>query len=359
MWVARLVHSSRAPLGVDFSSLAHDREHAMAQEKKKSYSLYTPLGQKLITLLRKYEPTIAAKSTDKELMADVIRMAANKNDGQSPYILCEEFKFRRQGSQVIFPESPVILDNLLRARYSVETVDGFNLPFESFMLAVPRGYAHNGFLVPGLLVTVIKLHSIEPDLLHPLLDEYDVPRATFKLTDHTVSDMLSIVYTDPGSSEKCRAFLSLRDIPAVLQTRSPSDYRDFMFSKGFLRDKSAMSDHNSAIEFNAFKLVLALGVYHAATRGDKLHAGFPAGDTPRLDGWKPGRELSPVTLTSSIPPSADGTIVKDAFYRTWFFRQLRADRYYKGEFSHYAPGTRYSFVSETVVGMDVTAYTQT
>lgn len=330
----------------------------MAQEKKKSYSLYAPLGQKLITLIRKYDPAVAAKANDKQMMGHVIRMSAKNNDGQSPYILCEEFKFRRQGSQVIFPESSVILDNLIRAKYSVETLDGFNLPFESFMLAIPKGYTHNGYPVPGLLVTVIQFHSIQNELLNPLLDEYDVPRSTFRLTDNSVSDMLSIVYTDPGSSEKCRVYVSLKDIPAVLQTRSPSEYRDFMVSMGFLADKSQLSDHSSAIEFNAFKLILALGVYHTATRGDKLRSGFPAGDAPRLDGWKPGRDLSPLTLSSCIPPSADGTIVKDAYYRTWFFRQLRAERYYKGEYSHYAPGTRYSFVSETVVGMDVTAHTQ-
>lgn len=331
----------------------------MTQEKKKSYSIYAPMGLKIPGLIRKMQPAHATKGwTDKKILGDYIVKCKDSPGDQSLYILSEESRFQRLGSQVVFPESTVILDNLLRARYSMETTEGFTLPFESFILAIPKGYAHDGCKIPTLLVNVIKKHTTTSEFIHPLLDEHDVPRFLFTVHDVADGDVLSLIYTETDSPEKHRVYLAFKYIPLALQAKNPGEYRDAMFEKGFLRSRDQLDDRDSAIQFYAFRLISALGVYHAATQGEKLRAGFPTGEAPKFDGWKSENKLSPVTLTTSMPPLASSAMTKDSYYRCWFFRQLRADRYYKGEYALYSPGSRYSFVQETVVGMDASPSTQ-
>lgn len=109
-------------------------------------------------------------------------------------------------------------------------------------------------------------------------------------------------------------------------------------------------------QFFCLRLIAALGVYHLATEGKRLRLGFPTITQPKLVGRRPGQVLSPITLTNALPSFASG-VAPAGHFRTWHFRQLRDVMYYRGEYEHLPMGSRYTFVTEALVG-DLTANTQ-
>ena len=123
-----------------------------------------------------------------------------------------------------------------------------------------------------------------------------------------------------------------------------------------------MSLYDAKMQFYSLRLIGALGVYHLATDGQKLRPGYPGSSTPKLQGKLPGQTLKPYEIASAIPArhvsSGDEREIHGAYYRTWYFRQLRAPRYYQGEYENRKVGTRYTFVSDTVVGQRSTPYTE-
>lgn len=328
----------------------------MEIQRTQSFDVYSLLGKKLVSVIRKKLPKTVRKSLkDRDILHDFVVDWNDKSGDQTIYILTEEFFFVKMGSQVIFPESPTILDNLLKARYSLESSEGFDLPFESFILATPKGYRFEGIEIPSMLITWKS--DQESNLIHPFLDSLNVPRHKFIFKREAKERVLSINYPEAGSPEKNRTFLAKEHLPDILASRNPEEYRQLMARKGFIPGVSAMTDEDSAIQFYAFKLVAALGVYNTATHGEKLRSGYPTGSSPLLHGWQPEQKMMPLTLSNSVPPVEERE-GRASHYRSWYFRQLRADRYYKGEYANYAPGSRYSFVQETMVGIEVSPHTQ-
>ena len=118
----------------------------------------------------------------------------------------------------------------------------------------------------------------------------------------------------------------------------------------------SLSDTEAVIQYQALKLVGAIGVYNLATDGDKLAPGFPEGSTPKIEGKGADQRLTSYHLQNAIPVVVADREVADSYYRGWFFRQLRAARYYKGEYSRRAVGSRYTLVGPAVVGQRSTPH---
>lgn len=149
--------------------------HCMTQAKKASYELYPMLTQKIISSERELVLGREARSLNDR---QVLQRFAKRNPGLSNdhafYIMAEELHLKDNGSQVIFPESALVLDNLLKARFSMESPDGFDLPFNSFLLAMPRGYTFAGCQIPGLLITWIPGKDFSSGVLAPFLRLLDI-----------------------------------------------------------------------------------------------------------------------------------------------------------------------------------------
>lgn len=330
----------------------------MAQQKKASFSVYSTLTNKMVTLIRKQSKE-AKKKTDREVLTAFLIRYPSFGGDQSVAILSEEHHFSKNGSQVIFPESPQILDNLLKARFKIDSIAGFDLPFPSFVLAIPKGYELDGIRLPSMLVTWMAKDRTIPEITDPFFSYYRLPSSSFGAIDYASDAVLSIAFTDEEDGEKCRTYVSASHIQDILSAKDPEDYRDEMVRKGFIGSISQISDKNAVLQYYGFKLVAALGIYHVATKGERLKEGFPGATAPRLDGLLGQSKITPATLANSTPPLKEGDSARAAHYRTWYFRQLRAARYYQGEYADQAPGTRYSFVQETVVGLKVSPSTQT
>lgn len=336
----------------------------MSQTKKSSYALYPLLTEKIVSGVRQNLPGKERKSlTDAQVLSDFIRRQPDIQNDHAFYIMAEELFLKAHGSQVIFPESPLVLDNLLKARYVLESSVGFDLPFEAFILAPPRGYAYHGIQIPSLMVNWIVGDGFKDEVLRPFLRYLKVPDEKVSFSELPRDGILSLVYRDK-SGECSRTVIYGQDIPVLLNAKTPEQYRMAMISQGLIQSEEDLSEADRDIQFYSLKLVAALGVYHVATRGKKLRTGFPTPQAPRLEGRRPDQQVAPVTLINSTPPQAneaeiDGVeIGRAAHYRSWHFRQLRAERFYQGEYAEYAPGTRYVFVESAMVGVEAAPNTQ-
>ncbi|MDT8925529.1 hypothetical protein RBE51_22360 [Pseudomonas taiwanensis] len=335
----------------------------MTQTKKSSYALYPLLTDKIVSGVRQHLPGKERKTlTDGQVLSDFIRRHPDIQNDHAFYIMAEELFLKSHKSQVIFPESALVLDNLLKARYSLSSSEGLDMPFPSFILSPPRGYAFNGTQIPSLLVSWVTGDGFKAEVLRPFLDYLNVPANRVSFSELPQDGILSLVYRD-RAGECSRTVIYGHNIPVLLDAKNPQEYRRAMVNQGLIMTEEDLSEEDRDVQFYSLKLIAALGVYHVATRGKKLKPGFPTPQAPRMEGRRADQQVAPVTLTNSTPPlentdSDRHNVGRTAHYRAWHFRQLRDERYYRGEYANHAPGTRYTFVESALVGADAAPNTQ-
>lgn len=331
----------------------------MTQAKKASYELYPMLTQKIVASERDYAGREAKGMNERQVLQRFAKRNPGLSNDHAFYIMAEELHLKDNGSQVIFPESPVVLDNLLKARFTMESHEGFDLPFNSFLLAMPMGYKYAGFQMPGLLVTWIPGKDFASGVLSPFLRLLAIEEGRTSFSDLPDMGLLSIVFLDRDSKgARSRSIVYGEDLPALLKAKNPEGFRDSMVRLGILRDPDSMDHKEASLQFYAMRLVASLGVYHLATGGKRLKPGYPMASAPKMDGKRPEQPVAPLTLSSCIPLDDLGSSERQSHFRTWHFRQLRDERFYRGEYQGHAHGSRYVFVSEAVVGLDATPSTQ-
>lgn len=92
------------------------------------------------------------KMTDDQVVSHVMCSSPQQVFALDGLIISEELLWERRGRTVIFPQSAEFLDRLLAAKFDLNKIDGFQLPFDSFMLAMPLGYEKEGVKLRGILV---------------------------------------------------------------------------------------------------------------------------------------------------------------------------------------------------------------
>ncbi len=323
-----------------------------------SYVIYKNLGDYLSKLVKQRVPG-GKKMTDNERIAFVIRNYSEPMSN-TPHVLAHEYMQSKTGNQTIFPESSSVLDNLLNAKFDILSIDGFSTPYDIFSMAIPNGYMVDGVIMPPLLVGWINATEYENTYIKPYCK--DVFKADFNEDNQYNSDkMLIICYPDPynpGVSGRFTYYAS--ELPLVLRSNSPGEFKKSIESI-FIDDRpnmERMEETDFKIQYYALKLITALSVYNMATHGEKLREGYPGTEFPSIIGKFDKKNMRMLTLKDT--PKNDKSNDQDvsAHYRSWFFRQLKAERYYKGEYKDLAPGSRYAFVNETTVNRKVTPYTQ-
>lgn len=331
------------------------------QARKSLYSLYPKMMDMLAAQVQKSLGKQAKKLNKAQLIKALFDAAPEMHHSLDFQIMSEEHFWDREGSNVVFPDSGAVLDNLLRAKFLMETSEGFTLPFHSFMIAMPNGYQFDGLEIPGFIVTLLPYDELGPVTSTPFTryvglrspDSYgleDAPPGTRALI---------ISYRDVnGSMAYVRSVHLETKLPAVLKSESLDQFHEITGDyKGAYGEVMKSEKEDLARQFIMLRLVAALGVYNMSTHGDRLVAGFPGGVEPRLNNRPKGQLIRFSTLKNSQKTEAvEGA--REVSYRTWHFRQLRDEKYYRNEYANTPPGSRYVFVSDAVVGQKVTAHTQ-
>lgn len=291
-------------------------------------------------------------------------------------IMAEEMLWEHQGKHVIFPQSVEFIERLVSAKYDLAQAGGFELPFPSFMLAMPKGFSVDGVRIGGIMVTSYKVkytkalldrysrylkQPMDPKLVRELGIDEHYCQQVFTTPDHSIDDlsngttpdddllcvMLLDGNKDPLHSCIIRGSETFNRIPALLAARSPEEFHDLLGPM----DKASysargLSAEDAKMEFYAFRIVCALAVYNMATHGDQLVPGLPGGHTPHLDHKVDRKGMNNFSLKSV----SEANRSPGAHYRQWHFRQLRDKRYYQREHATKPIGSRWVFVSDAMVG---------
>lgn len=333
----------------------------MAQEKKALYDLYPRMLDRVVNDMKKGMPgKEGKKATRKDIIQKIMDFQPNLAHSLDFLIWSEELFCEKQGNHAIFPESSVVLDNLLRAKYQMDSPEGFTLPYESFFVAIPHGYSFDGVHLESFMVTMVPYQTSELYTTVPFCEAMGIKAPDSYVHEHSRPDAYSIAitYRDPVTRAGYIRTLQIdENLPKILKCQSAMEFRDVL---GDYDSKIGVIDLNKdelEVQFLAVKLVAALGVYHMATGGSRLSDGFPGKQEPRINNRDKTQRLYFSTLKNSTRFD-DAPVPKEAFYRTWYFRQLRDERFYRGEHEKTPRGSRYSFVSDTVVGQKVSPHTQ-
>lgn len=325
----------------------------MRQEKKARYSIYPSALNKLVKQARSKMPAALAKRMgDQDILKRLLEGGEAAVGSNTWMVLAEEHFWGLQESVTVFP-SHELLENLRSAHFRIDSSAGYELPFESFILALPLGFETGGVVLPSLLVTWLT-DQVRHERVYAELCRHAGCGSRAYSGQKPEERWLSITYRADESSYS-RTLLCEHDLPSLLSSRGLDDFKREVgkYSGGI-----SLSDTEAAIQYRALKLVGSIGVYNLATDGDKLAPGYPEGSTPKIDGRGADQRLTSYHLQNAIPVvvAAADREVADTYHRGWFFRQLRAARYYKGEHSHRAAGSRYTLVSPAVVGQRSTPY---
>ena len=256
--------------------------------------------------------------------------------------------------KTIFIEDSDFIQKLMNSKIDLNASSRFELPFESFQLAFPKGLMVNGRKMRSMIVSSIPNEERQERYYDPF-HEY-----------HGIDTKLLVQDTQPG--ENCITFLVgdsedegeilffnaiASDMMHVLERNDPDD---LSLPEGSVYDLSSATKTKDAtnFKFDCLKLLFALSVFHSATDGEYLREGLPFDEVnfkKVIDG-KFDKQIKPLSLKSP-----QNRTERTAHHRSFHFRNLRNEKYYQNEYAKMSPGSRWVFVKDTVVG-EIEAFTQ-
>jgi len=260
----------------------------------------------------------------------------------------EEHFWMHNGQQIYFFEDAQFCKNIIRGTYSIkETMPLFH-GNESFILMLPEQFAlANVNKGSGLLVTIFRHTDRELQVFDNFFDSINQERANVEIVGEHGDWMICVSYQEvAGSDVYSRVAIPNIWIEAVCNMENLQQYIDHMKDKnrfdyfaGALLDSPELD-----YQFQIFRFVIGFLVYRHALP-ERIREGLP-------------NKVAPHEYTSPFVPKPHTSIVShpakekgevQGHYRSWHFRQLTDDRYYKGEHEDKQKGSRIIFVSDSFV----------
>lgn len=321
-----------------------------------AYHLYTPITElqrnKLLEVAKQHgdkeEYRRVKKMTGLEYARELFDFAPMEMmQSLECQIMADEFRWRKAGRHVLYPGDADFLHQLLSAKYDLTSIESITLPFSSFMLPIPTNFRIDGGNLNGILVNIYRGYEkiALPDKMFESmrLNLKSIPAPTFDPDDMLIS--ISMMDNEKQLVRRA-AIRSVDTIKHLTGIINAPDYAIFcnnlgQFPPGMYTDLRGLNDDDSRMIFYAYKLIAALNVYHSATDGKFLS------DRTRGGIRTVGKFVGTPTPHYLIPEKMPRT----EHTRRWHFRQLRDPRYYKGEYAHLPPGSRFVFVKEATVGI--------
>ncbi|WP_455233478.1 hypothetical protein [Geopseudomonas aromaticivorans] len=336
------------------------------------YALYRSNTRALLKHLQQLGAKVRKGDTRGNLkMLDETYLKMARSMGQTPEeavvsvsgrILLRERQWITEGQRrTVFLDTPKLVNNLLLARFSHEGLPCPDVP-QTFAIALPEGLSHAGVPLTPCLVTLGKAIDIaeqQAQMAHRLW-KIDGDAGT-EIDPQSLAIMLSM----PGQDDQGRpddSYLSLfvgGDLISGLLDADLGDDIESVIPALAKRLSLDVSAHERRLQLIMSRLALALWIYWSAVPEaivDGAPKGMQDGDAPAL-----GRM---VALQASNYSSASGPAgtSPDEHHRRWHFRQLRHDKFYRGDFEKMARGSRWVPVSRAWVnredGEDLTATLQ-
>lgn len=317
-----------------------------------TYHVYSSLINNTHKMMRKMLPK---KQRDSKIAALQTLVEHNPEILQTLdfTIFCEEWSWMQEGRQALFPKDAAVLDRLMGADFETRELSALEMPFSSFVLAMPKGYEVEGIEMPSCLVTWGIFGQYGAERMDPLTSKMGLDGLQHEYPEAIKDEYaVQIVYRDATRKPDlvyARCSLSTSQFHSLLKCNNLDDFRDQAgsYSDSNLRQIIENDPRDLVIQYHMLKLIIAIAIFNQATEGVHLRPGMP-GNNVKMLGRLPDEKS--VAATLSMPEIPKESSSPDAHYRRWHFRQLSHERYYQGEHAGKPRGSRWTFVRDAYIG---------
>lgn len=311
--------------------------------KKQRYKIHPFFIDEVRQLIRKKKGI--KKATDEEALKAISDGEMYKKEVlKVAYLIAEEYFWRSGQRSIIFPDSIETLERIRKTKFKLSMASAIQAPFESFVLAMPKGYVVDGLPLPAVMITTVPKEERNQRILRPALEKMGIDQALRPVKE----DFLSLQFM--GKEIRGITRIPRRLLGNVLSMKDPKEMQALL---GEIPNSQGLSDTDINIQFQLTHLVCSLFVYCQAT-GDTLIPGFPTTNRPNIE----GRDFKRATdFTLSLSAKNKDKMSPTGHYRSGHYRQLTNDRYYQGEHAKKEIGSRFVWVKDTFVGTDIDPHT--
>lgn len=260
---------------------------------------------------------------------------------------CEEYHWLRNGKQVYFFDTPQFAEAIAKGSYKIDNFTGLYRGDESFMLMIPRKLKLAGRLAgSGALVTIGRHDTRMDRLFAPFFNMIDQPTPNVSIVGDHGDFTINVCYQERANSDEyMRCSLPDFQMTEILKFTNYDDYSAYMDETNkfdYLGGKM-LNNEERDYQFELLRLIAGFLAYRNALP-ERLKEGYPQGGKKEAQSVLIN-ELSPMMVKSPQGAQNGST----GHYRSWHIRQLVNERYYRGEHAHKAAGSRFVFVSDSVV----------
>ena len=322
------------------------------QNSKPGYSLYSLNTLRLKKIMVKSGYKNAKKMTFAEIAAEVFDSDFSNN--LDKHLLVTEVLWNHDGRKVIFPGSDDFYGRLLSANFSLDGDASLNLPYSTFILAMPSGFEVDGVRIPSVIVNF----STSQDRKSRYDKAADIMKMPPQLHDDerlSHLDSLAFFYQDPYEHKDVVVMVNQTpaQISSALKASSAEEYARILgdmpkeFVSPIAMDPSS-TDH--VIQFAITKIIAGISVYLSVKGINKLEEGLPDGGRLTISNFKPELRYSFFHLPQPSKHLPDYVHEMTMSTRSWFFRNLRDAKYYQNQYKDLPSGSRWIFVREAQEG---------
>jgi hypothetical protein len=290
---------------------------------------------------------------------------------------------------VIFPESIALVEQMVRSKFNFQKSIDLALPFNSFTLSMPKGIIHDNKELRSIAVRLDNdaedIKSIASTFIKDIQavskeDGYDYfdsdhldalaekPFNDVGALNSDVSMISLMVEYDQVGVKNDPDFTEYKLRSDLLSLALKSNKREDFVSLCKLYDEDASNQHcvDSAFSLKRRGEILYFGikalaslVVYMSLDDNKLQEGLPSKFTKdKYNLHKKTLDSSPYLLKST-PSIERGFSAKGAHYRQSHFRNLRDERFYRGEHEGKEVGSRWVAVSDSLVNSHSDPFTLT
>jgi hypothetical protein len=263
-----------------------------------------------------------------------------------PLIHMEEYEWISSPQRInYFFDSEDLVENLIKSASNIQDETALYNGSESFTVAIPES-AKWFPKITGMLVSIGKHESRNERILQPFFKWLKGPVPQVEIAGDLGHFTICATYRVKGSECWIRLVIPSHWIPILLNSESPNEWADFMRkeSKFHFKFMAGLTREEEVEQYYLSRLLLGLLVYRKSLP-HRITEGTPTGRaefaTPFIAKRSTPLKVSPPTREHSSP---------SGHYRSWHFRQLMNERFYKGEHKDKKIGSRIVFVSDSVVG---------
>jgi len=273
-------------------------------------------------------------------------------------IQIEEYHWLTSGKHVTFFDSVETAQALINSSYNIDNAQSLYTGMDSFMLALPDNLMLGGKPAASGLLVHVMLHDDRQSMVDKFCKWVGMKHSPQVTVDDWKGSTFAIYASyqqKQGSNEYIRFALPSSSLMEVMRFTTHAEYTAYM--KATNKFKYLMGADldapEQAYQYDILRLIVGLMLYKKAMP-DRVTAGMPSSVSTK--DVETRYVQNPQTQTIHSPATHAGA-ERGSHYRSWHFRQLMADRFYKGEHEKAARGSRVVFVRDSMVNREIDAET--